>query len=663
MYSLLYMYLSYFIKNNIIETLKMKKNRFFKLKRIAAVVFVFLLGLNQQLLAQPNWSVNPVEFGGNMSYTGWVIINEEVVGHEDDLLAAFHNGDCRGVVSPTYNVNSDRWLFFLTVFGDTQGEIISFKYYDSQQDLEIDLETEVSFIANHQYGSPLEPKATADANTDLSLAELTAYSLPNQWESSIYGDTVYILRPNSLPTSNLIAEFTASPGSLVQVGSNSQFSSITPNDFDQVVNYTITSGDGVNSKEYFVKVVDEKMSVVASVFINEVEVANATDSLFAYINGVLVAKNEATYVPALDKYRFELLVSYFTVDGEVFDIDFIYKDGLTEQETAVLPNLQFSSSSSVGTQFNPLVLSDALLVGHELETFAIPGQMGETLYRNDSLFIRMPSTNDYTSLIPAFTHSAGAIVTVADSVQYSEFTANDFTNYVTYRVYNQDRSSFTNYVVQVSNITQGYVASVWINGEEVATNDGELHVSWNGFDLGSVSPTYVPAIDKYRFEISPVHFFPEETLAFTYVDNLNQSYSLVPTDVEFNEGEQTGTQFNPLVLSDVLLEDHELETFTIPGQTGSTLYRNDSIFIRLSTSVNYSNLTPNFTHSPGAIVTLQDSVQYSGYTSNDFTDYVTYKVYNQLRSSFTDYVVKISFPRQNSFVSVWIDGEEVNIND
>jgi gliding motility-associated-like protein len=611
-----------------------------------------------KLYAQPNWSVNPVDFGSNMSYIGWVIANGDEQGNSNDKLGAFFGLECRGVVSPSYNSNTGQWMFYLTVYGDVQGQVISFIYYDSQLDQEFTLETTVPFISNHQYGSPLNPKPTVENLVDITDADMISFSLPNQLDSKVEGDTIYVIRSPQFSTTDLIATFTTSLGASVKIGENFQFSSITLNNFPSIVTYTVTSGDVLTTKNYYVKLVYIETPIVASVIYNEEESNHLQDTLYAFVNDVQVAKTTPQVVAGINKYRY-----YFDAinTGQNDTLTFEFFDFSSGNYVSLVPEVVIGGRASIGTSYNPVVLSNVLLTDTDLLTFEIPNQFGVTMYDADTIIVRLDPIHDYESLVPEFTSSPGTTVMLNDSVQYTGFTVANFLNdTLVYRVYNQPKTAFKDYYVRVVYPTHNFVTSVWIDEEELTEATDSLFAYINDYYCGYATPTYVEAIDKYRFEIEVLHHYPLGEIEFIYKKgSTEEEYTLVQLQ-NFEDGSVTGSLYNPIVLSNVLLTGTDLLTFEIPNQFGVTMYDADTIIVRLDPIHDYESLVPEFTSSPGTTVMLNDSVQYTGFTvANFLNDTLVYRVYNQPKTEFKDYYVRVVYPTHNFVTSVWIDEEEL----
>ena len=96
------------------------------------------LTVNMNLKAQaPEWSVDPSDFESSATLFGVVKINVdgkiEYSEDEDDLLAAFIDGQCVGVTNVMYESFSDSYRAYLTIYGnsDFDGKEIELKVWDA----------------------------------------------------------------------------------------------------------------------------------------------------------------------------------------------------------------------------------------------------------------------------------------------------------------------------------------------------------------------------------------------------------------------------------------------------------------------------------------------------------------------------------------------------
>jgi len=107
------------------------------------------------------WEVNPRKFQYQCMLVGVVYNSQtESMEHENDLLAAFVNDECRGVASPQVNPDDTQpKLYFLQIWSNTINEVISFRFFDSNTNTTFNKEIEsvIIFKNNKSFGSILNP--------------------------------------------------------------------------------------------------------------------------------------------------------------------------------------------------------------------------------------------------------------------------------------------------------------------------------------------------------------------------------------------------------------------------------------------------------------------------------------------------------------------------
>lgn len=96
---------------------------------LSAVIVLLLLG--NGLKAQSEWEVDPLDFQYTMTVTGLGLYNCEALSDPNDMVAAFIDGECRGVAHFNTDING-KMMAYLTVYGNNPGgEQISFKLYNA----------------------------------------------------------------------------------------------------------------------------------------------------------------------------------------------------------------------------------------------------------------------------------------------------------------------------------------------------------------------------------------------------------------------------------------------------------------------------------------------------------------------------------------------------
>ena len=97
-----------------------------------------------------------------MSLVGTLSILGDPSNDPEDMVAAFVDGECRGVAHPVYNARYDSYFVLLDIYGNNEdsGKPVVFYAYDSSTGVsypELTPSQEVSFRANQVAGSYAVP--------------------------------------------------------------------------------------------------------------------------------------------------------------------------------------------------------------------------------------------------------------------------------------------------------------------------------------------------------------------------------------------------------------------------------------------------------------------------------------------------------------------------
>ncbi|NLO70128.1 MAG: T9SS type A sorting domain-containing protein [Porphyromonadaceae bacterium] len=82
---------------------------------------------------KPNWTFNPDDFETSMNIVGSLKVDGQLSEDKEDILAAFVDGKCVGLASPTYVKNLNTYLVMLNVYGSSaaNGKQVEFKVWDA----------------------------------------------------------------------------------------------------------------------------------------------------------------------------------------------------------------------------------------------------------------------------------------------------------------------------------------------------------------------------------------------------------------------------------------------------------------------------------------------------------------------------------------------------
>ena len=108
--------------------------------------------------AVPTWSVNPLNYQYNMNITGIANLSCEDLANSTNMIGAFINGECRGVVNTNVDVNGKKLAFLIVYSNSTlNNQTISFKIYNSSADIQYDVVDQLNFSSSSVLGNPTNP--------------------------------------------------------------------------------------------------------------------------------------------------------------------------------------------------------------------------------------------------------------------------------------------------------------------------------------------------------------------------------------------------------------------------------------------------------------------------------------------------------------------------
>ncbi len=156
---------------------------------------------------EPNWSVNPADYQLSMNMTGVLWVSGIPADSPGNLLAAFVDGEVRGVVGPT-EVNGT-YLFFLTVYANTNDEEVTFKAFVDDLGKIIDTNNTLDFEADATLGSLSAPYPWSITDIASCPTGRPDWNLnPAEFESSMnVTATVFLNSFRPSDANNLLAAF------------------------------------------------------------------------------------------------------------------------------------------------------------------------------------------------------------------------------------------------------------------------------------------------------------------------------------------------------------------------------------------------------------------------------------------------------------------------
>lgn len=228
--------------------------------RISSFIFTGVIALLWSFIAtplqasKPDWTVDPASYSNSMVMVGALNFHRVESIDENDMIAAFINGECRGVSKPMHEEDIDRFLAYLLIYANETDATVTFKLYDADTDQVFDVPKSVPFVVNGLKGDLERPYVWSSVRLR-EEAVLNSFSIPEQASGSISANRqVNIAMRLGTDLSELVPVFKASQGATVWVNGAQQISGSTANDFTQALTYTVRSEDEQTFADYTVQV-------------------------------------------------------------------------------------------------------------------------------------------------------------------------------------------------------------------------------------------------------------------------------------------------------------------------------------------------------------------------------------------------------------------------
>ncbi|WP_345139720.1 hypothetical protein [Flavobacterium ginsengiterrae] len=202
----------------------------------------------------PDWSVNENKFQYTMSFEGFLNVDGKNLTSPNDKLAAFVNGECRGITSPIYVSSEKKYMVYLTVFSNTDNEVVSFKIYDAANNAVKNVEKTKLFENNKHYGDLFQSYSFASPALRTET-EITDFSFKDlKTAKTIQGSQITIYAPKGTNVAALNAVFELSPGAKLFTGTTNKISGSNTIDFTNPVQFQVLSEDQSVIKQWTVTV-------------------------------------------------------------------------------------------------------------------------------------------------------------------------------------------------------------------------------------------------------------------------------------------------------------------------------------------------------------------------------------------------------------------------
>lgn len=222
------------------------------IKNNTMVIMLFIS--STMVMGQPTWTVNPGSYQYSMTLVTFLNVNGKTLEGAQDKVAAFVNGEVRGVASPIFVATADRHLAYLTVFANQENEDVEFKIFDSASGNVINVEKTITFRIDAQYGNAFQAFSIAmPALNSEAIIKNFGFLEIDSISTTISEDEVTIIVEFDQDLRELYPEFELSNGATLYLDRTSVLTGETSNDFSQPVVYSVLSEDESQLNHYTIK--------------------------------------------------------------------------------------------------------------------------------------------------------------------------------------------------------------------------------------------------------------------------------------------------------------------------------------------------------------------------------------------------------------------------
>ena len=226
-----------------------------KIARKVFFAILLLLLFNTSFAQVPNWVVNQNDFQYTMTFVGFLNVDGITLSSTNDKVAAFVNGECRGVANLIYVESQKSYYAYLTVFSNINSETIHFKIYNSTKNTIHDIVLTKTFTINQHIGNLFQAQSFASPALK-NAAEIVDFNFKDIVRKGILfdGAKVIVTLDKLQSVKALNGVFNLSNGATAFIGSDQQLSGANSINFTNPVVFKILSEDQSVLKEWTVMV-------------------------------------------------------------------------------------------------------------------------------------------------------------------------------------------------------------------------------------------------------------------------------------------------------------------------------------------------------------------------------------------------------------------------
>jgi len=463
----------------------------------------------------------------------------------------------------------------------------------------------------------------------ISAKSITAFSLSPPSSTAITSGIISITNisvtmPFGTNITNLVATFTPS-GQNVTVNGVNQVSGATQNDFTNPVTYTVTAADGT-IQNYIVTV------AVASSSANDITSFSLNGTAGVISSGGL---SQTIVVKVPNATNVNGLVASFITTGVNVAINGVTQISGTMQNDFTNPVTYIVAAANGVVQTYTVTVIVSSASSNFINAYSFGNIAG--VISGQNIAVTVPFGTDVTGVVASFT-TTGVNVTVGGLNQTSSLTTNNFTNPVIYTVIAADGTTAT-YTVTVTVSTssaKSITAFAFGTTTGVITGKNIAVTMPFGTDVTDLIATFTTT--GVRVSVNGV-----TQVSGTTLNNFTNPVSYVVTAADGSTSTYTVT----VTISTVSAKT--ITAYSLAGTSG--IINGFSITVSLPFGTDVTALVATFS-TTGKSVAVNGVTQFSGTTTNNFTNPVTYIV-TAADNSTASYTVTVNFTNN---LWTWVSG-------
>ena len=477
-------------------------------------------------------------------------------------------------------------------------------------------------------------------------ADIITFDIPGQIGETSIDQNNYTVEVNmsyGTDVTNLISNFTLSYGASAEVDGILQESGVTSNDFTNPQVYTVISYDG---------------SLVQDWTVSIIELPNSEADILTF------SFPEQTNQASIDPQRAQVDIE---VEFNTNISNLVASFDLSPQASAYINNTEQISGITENDFTLPLVYSViagdnslkewtiTVTEGRNSENYFVsynlPQQIGQSVIDtvNKIIGIDMPYGIELDNLVASFTLPQQAVSYVGGIEQESGVTPNNFNDQITYTVEAGDLSN-AEYDILINILPNNETDIISFSFDQqlgnTIINDTDHTVDIEvgyGVDRSNLIADFVLS----PFASASINGVQQESGV-----SVNDFTNTVTYTIMAGDGE-TIQDWDIRVENSEPATSTEFISYSVDGQIGEAYIDtiNNKIILAVITDTEINNLVTAFELSYGASAYVNDILQMSNVTSNDFTDPVIYTVIAEDNINQEEWTVYISIGTEFNYLN------------